>query len=114
MSRILMIDDEADQASINTADMPVGPGVEPPDDDPVARAEHLFHVKMRGGRTGEEIPACVQHRLPPNMAGPVGRRAGGLEHTVGGDQVSQGVEVPAVERLVESHNGLARLVVHPR
>src|SRR6516164_10692312 len=99
---------------VNTADMPIRPGVEPPDDDPVTRAEHLLNLKVRHWRTGEERPASLKHRLPPHVARPVGCRAGGLEHAVVGDQVAQGAEVPAVERLVEPLNGVASLVVHPR
>lgn len=41
-----------DPQQVNTADVPIRPGVEPPDDDPVIRAEHLLNVKMRGWRTG--------------------------------------------------------------
>jgi hypothetical protein len=37
---------------------------------------------MRGWRTGEEDPARLKHRLPPNVAGPVRRRAGGLEGAI--------------------------------
>src|SRR5690348_2968237 len=103
-----------DPQHVNTADMPIRPAVEPPDDDPVTRAEHLLNLKMRGWRTGEEYPARLKHRLPPNMAGPVGCRAGGLEYAVVGDQFTQGVEVPAVERLVELLNGVASLVIHPQ
>ena len=78
------------------------------------RAEHLLHLKMRPWRTGEEHPARLKHRLPPHVARPVGCRAGGLEHTIVGDQVAQGVEVPVVQRLVEPLNGVASLVVHPQ
>ena len=101
-----------DPQDVNTADVAIRPGVEPPDDDPVTRAEHLLHLKMRGWRAGEEGPARVEHRLPPNVAGPVRCRAGGLKHDVVGDQVIQGVEVPAVECLVEPLDGLACLVIH--
>src|SRR5512132_2688528 len=69
---------------------------------------------MRGWRTGEEDPARLKHRLPPSVAGPVRCRAGGLEHAVVGDQVTQGVEVPAVERIVEPFDGVACLVIHPQ
>jgi hypothetical protein len=103
-----------DPQQVNTADMPIRPAVEPPDDNPITRAEHLLNLKMRGWRTGEEDPTRLKHRLPPNVAGPVGCRAGGLEHAVVGDQVTQGVEVPAVERLVEPLNGVASLVIHPQ
>jgi integrase len=37
-----------DPQQVCTADMPVRPAVEPPDDDPITRAEHLLHLKMRG------------------------------------------------------------------
>ena len=76
------------------------------------RAEHLLHLKMSGWRTGEEHPARLKYRLPPDVAGPVGCRAGGLEHAVVGDQFTQGVEVPAVERLVEPLDDVASLVIH--
>src|SRR5262249_40420612 len=66
-----------DPQHVNTADMPVRPAVEPPDDDPVARAEHLLHLKMRGWRTGEEGLARLKYRLPPNVAGPPAGPAGG-------------------------------------
>jgi hypothetical protein len=35
-----------DSQQISTSDMPVRPAVEPPDDDPIARAEHLLDLKM--------------------------------------------------------------------
>src|SRR5215472_16065364 len=101
-----------DPHQVYTADMPIRPAVQPPDDDPVTRAEHLLHLKMRGWRTGEKGPARLEHRLPPNVAGPVRCRAGGLKHDVVGDQVTQGVEVPGVECVVELLNGLACLVIH--
>src|SRR5215469_15462988 len=92
--------------------MAIDPAVEPPDDDPIADAEYLLHFKMRGGRTGEEIPACVKHRLPANMTRPVRCRAGGVKDAVVGDQISQGVEIPAVERIMEPLYDLASLIVH--
>lgn len=37
-----------DPHQVGTTDMPVRPAVVPPDDDPITRAEHLLHFKMRG------------------------------------------------------------------
>ena len=37
-----------DPHQVGTAHMAVRPAVKPPDDDPITRAEHLLHFKMRG------------------------------------------------------------------
>ena len=83
-----------DPHQVSTADMPASPAIEPPDDNPVTRAEHLLNLKMRSWRVCEEDPPRLKHRLPPNVPGPIGRRAGGLEHAVVRDQVTQGRRDP--------------------
>jgi hypothetical protein len=45
-------------------------------------------------------------------ASPIRCRASGLKHAIVSDQVTQGIEVPAVECLVEPLNSLACLVIH--